>query len=159
VSVGSAGAVRGARFTVRLPAISTPADVVQVTKERRREPRGGRRVLIIEDNDDVREMLRVSLSRSGHIIYEARDGESGVQLAKEVHPEVILVDIGLPGIDGYEVATRLRNTPELRTSSMVAISGYGQPQDKQRALDAGFDTHLTKPVPPEAIDEVIASVK
>jgi CheY-like chemotaxis protein len=128
---------------------------VQVTKERRREPRGGRRILIIDDNDDVREMLRMSLSRSGHVIYEARDGESGVQLANEVHPDVILVDIGLPGIDGYEVATRLRKTPELRLSSMIAISGYGQPKDKQRALEAGFDTHLTKPVPPEALEEVI----
>jgi signal transduction histidine kinase len=158
VSVSSEGAGRGATFIVRLPAVSTPAGIVQVTKERRREPRGGRRILLIEDNDDVRQMLRMSLSQRGHIIYEARDGESGVQLANEIHPDILLVDIGLPGIDGYEVARRLRNTPELRLSSMVAMTGYGQPKDKQRALEAGFDKHLTKPVPPEALDEIIASV-
>ena len=159
VSVSSEGAGHGAVFIVRLPAVSAPSGVVQVTKERRRGPRGGRRILLIEDNDDVREMLRMSLSQGGHIIYEARDGENGVEIAKEVHPDRVLVDIGLPGIDGYEVAKRLRNSPELGASTIVAISGYGQPKDKQRALEAGFDRHLTKPVPPEALEQVIASVQ
>ena len=92
------------------------------------------------------------------MIYEARDGESGLQLAEELRPEILLVDIGLPGIDGYEVAKRLRTKPELRASTIVAVSGYGQPKDKERAIEAGFDTHLTKPVSPEALDQVIADV-
>jgi CheY-like chemotaxis protein len=112
-------------------------------------------VLIIEDQADQREALRLALSLRGHTVMAAADGASGVTLARAERPDVVLVDIGLPQMDGYEVARRIRAS-ELGTSvRLIALTGYGQPQDRARAEEAGFDLHLVKPVEDQRLDQVL----
>lgn len=157
VSAASGGPGRGAVFTVRLPAA---AGVHQQPESRVTEQRAGpRRVLIIEDNDDTRQMLRAALALSGHEVREAHDGATGLAAAAETRPDVALIDIGLPDIDGYEIARRLRADQPNGRIALIALSGYGQPEDLKRALDAGFDTHLTKPVAAELLNSAIAAFR
>jgi PAS domain S-box-containing protein len=151
----SPGPGRGSVFTVRLPALpgqpkgrgrSAEAPTVGSKK----------RILVIEDDSDNREMMRILLESSGHEVHDAADGASGVELASRLEPEVVLIDIGLPGLDGYEVARRIRAT--LRGGPrLVALSGYGQPEDKQRAFAAGFDDHLVKPADPARLASILAA--
>jgi signal transduction histidine kinase len=155
-SAYSEGPGRGSVFTVRLPAVPrTEAKPASSTPQRRQ----ARHILVIEDNDDAREMLHATLALNGHAVSEARDGASGVALAARDPPDIVLVDIGLPDIDGYEVARRLRALPARRRMALVALTGYGQPDDQRRAYDAGFDAHLTKPVPPERLKQALAAFK
>jgi CheY-like chemotaxis protein len=114
-----------------------------------------KRILIVEDDSDNREIMRILLELSGHEVHDAGDGPSGVEMAARVEPEVVLIDIGLPGLDGYEVARRIR--AKLRDRArLVALSGYGQREDRQRAFAAGFDDHLVKPADPERLASIIA---
>jgi two-component system CheB/CheR fusion protein len=155
VTAVSEGVGRGARFVVRLsriPAPATPPPEPVVATER---PAGRRRILVIEDNADARESLRTVLELAGHEVYEADSGPSGIDTALQLRPDVTFVDIGLPGVDGYEVARRLRASAETRLR-LVALSGYGQPDDRRRADEAGFDAHLVKPVHPAVLLRVIA---
>jgi CheY-like chemotaxis protein len=115
-------------------------------------------VLIVEDNDDMRQMLHEALTFSGHVVREARDGATALAVAAELRPDVALIDIGLPDLDGYEVARRLRAAPGGRRMGLVALTGYGQPEDQRKAFDAGFDAHLTKPVAPERLKQVMAGL-
>jgi signal transduction histidine kinase/ActR/RegA family two-component response regulator len=144
---------RGAAFRLRLPAVVVAAGT--------REPgtvhalHGKRRILVVDDNEDARLTLVALLNIKGHEVQQAADGNEALRMARTAWPEIILLDIGLPGIDGYEVARRLRVHGHDGTA-LIAISGYGQMADKQRAAEAGFDEHLTKPVSPERLDEVIA---
>lgn len=108
-----------------------------------------RHVLVVEDHEDAREAVRCLLEVQGHRVEVAGDGVEAVAMALESRPEIVLVDIGIPGLDGYEVARRLRATPEGKRMVLVAITGYGQPTDRQRALENGFDAHLVKPVEPD----------
>jgi CheY-like chemotaxis protein len=143
-------------FTVRLPRLAAPAPV-RPAEIRPTAPRARRRVLLAEDNDDAREMLRVMLELLGHEVFQSADGSSGVDLTATVVPDVALIDVGLPGLDGYEVARRIRSGPVGASVLLVALTGYGQTEDRQRALDAGFDAHVTKPVSPEQLSEILAS--
>jgi CheY-like chemotaxis protein len=115
------------------------------------------RILIVEDNDDARAMLRELLAMSGHDVHEAADGQSAIAVAARLHPDVAIVDIGLPDIDGYEVARRLDAQAGGRIA-LIALTGYGQPKDQRRALAAGFDLHLVKPVTIERLEEAIATL-
>jgi signal transduction histidine kinase/CheY-like chemotaxis protein len=146
VEVTSEGSGRGSEFVVRLPLgdAHEPGATAPATG------RTGRRVLIVEDNADAREMLKMSLEMDGHQVEVAEDGRHGVDLALERTPEVVLVDIGLPGLDGYEVARRIRGVLG-RKVTLVALTGYGQVEDRRRTREAGFDVHLVKPVDPEAL--------
>ena len=117
-----------------------------------------RRVLIVEDNDDAPHAAR-ALAVSGHEVQEARDGASGLALAAQSTPDIALIDIGLPDLDGYEVARRLRASPGGRRMGLIAITGYGQTEDQRRAYEAGFDAHLTKPVAPERLKQVMAGLQ
>jgi two-component system, sensor histidine kinase len=117
----------------------------------------GRRILIVEDNSDVRESLRLVLEMAGHKVLEADSGLSGVACAIANRPDIALIDIGLPGIDGYEVARRIRSASEAQGIVLIALTGYGQPEDRLRAEDAGFDAHLVKPVDFEQLDELLTS--
>ncbi len=156
-SVQSPGEGGGATFTVRLPAVAAPRE--QAPALPRKQPAsGGRRILIVEDNADAREMLRAALALSGHDVCAAADGAAGIAAATRAPPDVALVDIGLPDIDGYEVARRLRSMQNGARIGLIAVSGYGQARDQRRALDAGFDVHLTKPVAPERLQQVIATL-
>jgi signal transduction histidine kinase/CheY-like chemotaxis protein len=156
VSVASEGPGHGATFRVRLPTVARPHRLANpAAAEQQSKPR---RVLIIEDNDDTRHMLSAALMLNGHDVREARDGVTGLAVAAEVHPDVALIDIELPDIDGYEVARRLRANTVNRRISLIALSGYGLPDDLKRALDAGFDSHLTKPIAVEQLHSVIMAV-
>lgn len=154
VAVASEGEGRGATFSVRFPSVAAPAGSPSLSM--RTMPIARRKILLIDDNADMRQMLATSLSIQGHEVSEAGDGLGAVQLANELAPEVVIVDIGLPEIDGYEVARRLRANPATREVRLIALTGYGQQEDKQRAIDAGFDEHLTKPVDADTLDRVIA---
>ena len=148
----SAGPGQGSTFTVTLPAIEPqagrPAD--RKPKERRRH-----RIVLIEDNEDARRTLAAALTLDGHQVHEAADGISGIAALARVNPDVAVVDIGLPGVDGYKVAETLRGAPEHDSMVLIALTGYGQPDDRRRALEAGFDAHLVKPVDFETLDEAI----
>ena len=150
----SAGAGRGAKFSVRLPAIDPPALAAAGAKpESRAQAR--LRMLLVEDNADARESLAALLRLEGHEIHVAPDGARGLEAAKALAPHAVLVDIGLPDMDGYELARRLRADPALRAARLVALTGYGTQEDRRRALAAGFDRHLAKPVDLETLQEVL----
>jgi CheY-like chemotaxis protein len=112
-------------------------------------------VLLIEDNADAREALRVLLELDGYDVEVAGDGAQGIEIARAKTPAVALVDIGLPGIDGYEVARRLRELPG-PPSYLVALTGYSDPDDRRRAGEAGFDAHVVKPVDPDELTRLLA---
>jgi CheY-like chemotaxis protein len=113
--------------------------------------------LLVEDNEDSRQTLSTVLAMRGHRVVEAGDGVDGVRIALAEQPDVAVIDIGLPGIDGYEVARRVRAAGNRRIG-LIALTGYGQAEDKQRALSAGFDMHLTKPIEPQRLLDAIAKV-
>src|SRR5262249_9182571 len=114
------------------------------------------RILVVEDNTDIRETLRDLLVMCGHEVEVAEDGEQGVDMVLKIRPHVALIDIGLPGLDGYHVARQLRDRMPDRETRLIALTGYGQPDDRRKALDAGFDAHLVKPVDLEHLSQVLA---
>ena len=154
IEAASEGPGRGSAFTVRLPAARPPGDAAAPAPA---TPRATvrRRVLIIEDNDDARQMLRHLLDHAGHEVHEAAEGIGGLARAVALRPDAVIVDIGLPGLDGYSIARRLRETGPPGVL-LVAITGYGQDGDRLRSREAGFDAHLTKPVDPQALDALLA---
>jgi signal transduction histidine kinase/CheY-like chemotaxis protein len=144
VSARSEGPGRGSEFLVRLPLVAAGT---QSKRDRHVDARTtSRTILIIEDNVDGAQSLAEILEFHGHRVRVARDGCSGIATAKEFQPDTILCDIGLPDVDGYDVARTLRQDGPLRGTRLVALSGYAQPEDRRRARDAGFDAHLVKPV-------------
>ena len=153
VDVTSPGTGRGSTFRVRLPAATAPA-VATAPRSASSATSSARRVLLVEDNEDAREALRLALSLDGHDVLEAADGQHGIDLALAERPHLALIDVGLPGIDGYEVARRLRAVPADRPY-LIALTGYGQPDDRARATAAGFDAFMVKPVDPEALRSVL----
>jgi CheY-like chemotaxis protein/anti-sigma regulatory factor (Ser/Thr protein kinase) len=147
----------GARFTVRLPAIPQPEGAAPRTRPQP-APRATRqaRVLIVEDNDDARVTLQRILQSEGHLVSAARDAASGLEAAMAGSPSVAVVDIGLPGMDGYAFARAMRE----RLGSgvrLIALTGYGTDADRERAAEAGFDAHFTKPVDLERLLRLIAA--
>lgn len=153
VTVFSAGREKGALFTVRLPAVAAPAP--RDTLEAAAVVAQGRRILLVEDNEDGRRMMETMLTLEGHIVRTAATGESAVRVALEWQPDIALVDIGLPDIDGHEVARRVRALALNNPPKLIAISGFGQPGDLHNAYQAGFDLHLTKPVAPRFLHDVM----
>jgi DNA-binding response OmpR family regulator len=115
----------------------------------------GRRVLIVEDNVDSADTMQILLQLSGYEARAAYDGTSALSIAREFEPHAVLLDIGLPRKDGYEVARELRALPQTRTALLVALTGYGHEDDKARATEAGFDAYQVKPVEPAAIEKLL----
>jgi PAS domain S-box-containing protein len=155
VSASSEGRGRGATFTVRLPAVDPPTALPEAPPMR---VEGARSILIVEDNDDARRMLAATLTLCGHIVRAARDGSTGLALAATAAPDVALIDLALPDMDGYEVARRLRAGRGPNRIGLVAVTGFGQEEDRRRAFEAGFDAHLLKPVSAERLEQVIADL-
>ena len=118
----------------------------------------GRSILIIEDNADARDALRALLELEGHAVEAVGEGQEALELARAKDPDIALVDIGLPGIDGYEVARRIRAASP-RRPLLIALTGYGQPEDRRRAADAGFDSVLVKPVDPNLLTDLLATLE
>ena len=153
VEAASDGPGRGSTFTVRLPTTAPP--LALPARPTAPPPSAApRRILVVEDNADAREMLRSALELSGHEVHEAHDGPSGLEATLRLHPDVALIDIGLPEFDGYEIARKVRVAAGA-TPYLVALTGFGQPDDRRQALEAGFDAHLVKPVDPDALLAVI----
>jgi signal transduction histidine kinase/CheY-like chemotaxis protein len=153
VTAHSEGPGRGSKFVVSLPAgVHPPAPAASAPPS---AAPAARRILIVEDNADAAEMLRVALELEGHGVRVAADGQSGVEAALGEPPEIMLVDIGLPGLDGYGVAREVRRTLG-RTVVLIALTGYGQAADRRHTAEAGFDAHLVKPIDPEELTSLIA---
>lgn len=153
-TVTSVGPGRGTVVCVRLPAQAAPEAHVPAAIVPTGATGTGRDVLIVEDNDDARESLSMLLELNGHRVRTAADGRAGLAAFASAAPEVALIDVGLPGIDGYEVARRIRAVPGPRIL-LLALTGYGLPEDRDRALAAGFDAHLVKPVDPDALEALL----
>jgi CheY-like chemotaxis protein len=152
----SAGPSLGSEFTMRLPACRRAAEKRAFVGEGGREAARHRRVLVVDDNVDAAELLGEALSQAGHEVKREHDGESAVDAAAEFRPDVVLLDLGLPGMDGYEVARRLRAHPDLTGVRIIAITGYGQDADRSRTAQAGIDEHLVKPVDLDKVIEAVA---
>jgi CheY-like chemotaxis protein len=118
----------------------------------------GRSILIIEDNADARDALRILLELDGHLVETAGEGAEGLEIAQAKDPDIALVDIGLPGLDGHEIARRLRASGS-RRPVLVALTGYGQPEDRTRALEAGFDAMLVKPIDPTTLSTLLITLE
>jgi len=150
---------KGSEFVVRLPAIQTPSPLSPSASKSHVAPtRTSIRVLVVDDNQDSAESLAMLLQVSGHDVRTAHDGSSALEVAREYLPDVILLDIGLPKMDGYEVAKRLRLQPAHINIVLVALTGYGQESDRQRSHVAGFDHHLVKPADFGKLQQILASV-
>jgi CheY-like chemotaxis protein len=149
----SAGPGKGSTFTMRIPVAEASVAAVPVAAAPATTP-VARRVLIVDDNADSTEVLQMLVSHWGAAVRTAHDGESAVPIAAEFNPDVVLLDIGLPGIDGYETCRRLRQQCGTGVT-IVALTGWGQDRDKRRAQDAGFDAHLTKPADPVALEALL----
>lgn len=157
VEAGSDGPGCGSEFVVRLPV--TKAPVYEEPRAAPAPPRAATfRLLLIEDNADARDMVCLGLELLGQTVAAAANGEAGIQMALADPPDAVIVDIGLPGMNGYEVGRRLREALGDRTR-LVAVTGYGQPDDRRRTRDAGFDVHLLKPVAPEDILRAVTSTE
>jgi signal transduction histidine kinase len=156
IVASSEGEGQGSRFTVRLRQIPAANGFSAVPVP---VPLNGgarqRRVLLIEDNADAREMLRMMLELAGHVVYAAADGVTGLELLNAERPDVGIIDIGLPRMDGYQVARRIRDLPHGRDMLLLALSGYGSPSDAKRSVEHGFDHHLVKPVDPDYLTSMI----
>jgi len=156
IEAASEGPGRGSVFTVRFPLRQAPRDAAAAAPL----PGGARvrrRVLIVEDSDDARDMLRHLLEQTGHEVHEAADGLVGLDRTLALRPDAAVIDIGLPGLDGYEVARRVRAAGHADVL-LVAVTGYGQATDRQRSGEAGFDAHLTKPVDPLALESLLVNL-
>ena len=152
----SAGEGLGSCFTIRLPLLPEQGGTAVQGADRSVAPAvRGRRILLVDDNDDARSALASLLVLEGADVIEARDGAGALRSAKKEQPPVAVIDIGLPDIDGYEVARQLRLDPRTQSMHLVALTGYGQEADRQRAQAAGFDRHLTKPVD---FDELLSAI-
>jgi CheY-like chemotaxis protein len=153
----SDGPGRGSEFSVRLPLPQRPAHEPAPEGEQRAEHPSRRRVLVVDDNQDAAEMLAVMLGTWGQETRVAYDGLHALATAEAFQPDIVLLDIGLPDLDGYEVGRRIRSAPWGRRAVLVAVTGWGQESDLERSRSAGFDHHLVKPVVPRLVRDLIAS--
>lgn len=154
VEAKSEGLGKGSSFEVRFPLAAAAAQGASESVAEQAPQGGPRRIVIVEDNKDIRDLLGLKLRRLGHSVEAAGDGEEGLRLLLSAQPDLALVDLGLPGIDGYEVA---RETREKLGGAivLVAVSGFGQPEDKRRAIESGFDEHITKPADVREIENIL----
>lgn len=151
----SEGIGRGSEFIVRLPTAPPPARFPDAPSEEEAPPIAPQRILVVDDNQDAAESLAELLRLSGHEVCTARDGNEALEAAANFHPAVVLLDIGLPGINGYEVARRLREHDTQPPTLLIAMTGWGQAEDRRRSREAGFDHHLVKPVEPAMLDQLL----
>jgi CheY-like chemotaxis protein len=153
VTASSPGPGKGSEFVLRVPAIDERAGSQEDSEAKMK--RDSRHVLVVDDNVDAAECIGVMLELKGHQVKVVHDGFAAVDAAKSEKPDVILLDIGLPGRDGYEVAQILRADPEFTKTKIIAVTGYGKDEDRRRSKAAGMDHHLTKPVDPDDLDQLM----
>jgi CheY-like chemotaxis protein len=158
VTAESHGTNRGSTFRVRLPRLQQDARRAERDTSPPAEAAVSKRVLIADDNLDAAESLQLWLQLSGHDVQIAKNGPEALNIAAEFRPEVALLDLGMPGLSGFEVARRIREAPWGGGIVLVALTGWGQDEDRRKSADAGFDHHVTKPIAPDAIESLIASL-
>jgi two-component system CheB/CheR fusion protein len=159
VTAHSDGPGTGSEFVVRLPAQRAAADVAQGNGAAPAAVLPRRRVLVVDDNADAAESLALLLRLEGQDVRVAGDGPAALQAAAAQRPDVVFLDLGMPGMDGYEVCARFRREPDLAGVTLVALTGWGQDEDRRRSHAAGFDRHLVKPVGVEALREVLGATE
>jgi two-component system, sensor histidine kinase len=158
VTAHSAGLNCGTEVTITLP-LETAVPEPSCDQKPVLTSRSSRRILVIEDNADAAESMRMLLELAGHELRVALNGDQGLESAQKFRPEVVICDIGLPGsLDGYAVANALRKKPVINDAYLIALTGYGQQEDQQRAMKAGFNVHLTKPVDPQKLQQLLAEL-
>jgi CheY-like chemotaxis protein/two-component sensor histidine kinase len=156
IDARSEGLGHGAEFTVRLPLVPQSARTESADAGRAGVPvMAQRRILVVDDNADAAGSLALLLKFSGHEVHVAHEGEAALRLAERLRPDAVLLDVGMPGMDGYEVARRLRRRPGMEELIIIAVTGYGAEADKRRAQAAGFDHHLTKPIEVASVESLI----
>jgi CheY-like chemotaxis protein len=153
----SAGLGQGSEFFVRLPLGAPPPAVSNSASEAPPPPAVSRRILIADDNQDAAESLALLLELGGHTVRTAHRGRAALSLAQTFRPDAVLLDIGMPDLSGYEVAQTLRREPWAHRTHLIALTGLGQEADRRRALEAGFDHHLVKPVDTDQLLALIGS--
>jgi CheY-like chemotaxis protein len=169
VTAHSDGLGRGSEFTIRLPlfirepdraglSLQTFSELEQSMTNLEGTPRTQRRILVADDNNDALESLATLLQLSGHEVYTAANGAVALESAEQHRPEVALLDIGMPKLDGYEVARRIRAQPWGQRITLVALTGWGQDSDRRRSQEAGFDSHLVKPLDLDKLTELLAAL-
>jgi len=166
IAASSPGENQGSEFSVHLPAIDakpvsldTPSSLPATALVGGEGEQKRLRILIVEDNADARDMLRDLLTLLGHDVMVAEDGRVGIEKALHLHPDIALIDLGLPVVSGFEVAERVRADREASGIRLIALTGYGQPEDRRRALEAGFDEHMVKPLDLDGLGRVLSSVE
>jgi CheY-like chemotaxis protein len=162
VEAHSEGLGKGSVFSVRLALVEAAAvtdSLARPTRDTVPEPSdtGSRRVLVVDDNHDTATSLALLLDLNGYDIRTASDGVEALRVAEAFRPDFVLLDIGMPRLDGYQAARALRERPWARDVTLLALTGWGQEEDKQRALEAGFDHHLTKPIDPHLLQHLLAA--
>ncbi|MEO7741447.1 MAG: ATP-binding protein [Usitatibacter sp.] len=158
VEAASPGLGQGTEISVLIPLMQDPPLVLPTgVGEKAEAPGASLRIVIIDDNVDANDSLQAVLRMMGHEVSSAFDGTTGLELIRDTRPQLVLCDIGLPGMDGYQVIAKLRETVQDPVPVMIALTGYGQPEDRARAMTAGFEHHLTKPVDVEALLRLIAA--
>jgi PAS domain S-box-containing protein len=155
----SEGEGKGSEFTLRLPVLNDPQSVLQEASIRELQKAGAnpRRILIVDDNVDAAVSLRLLLLSLGHVTTVAHDGVEALRIATEFRPDVVLLDIGMPGLDGYEVARRLKQLRPGAPTEIIAVTGWGQPADREKSREAGFDLHLVKPVDQSQLAQILST--
>lgn len=161
ITVRSEGRGRGSEFVVRLPTAGTSPQALDRAESasERAAPAASLRVLVVDDDRDSAVSLSMLLQIMRHEVHTAHDGPQAVELAEEYRPDVVLLDIGLPGMNGYEVARKIRQAPWGRQMVLIALTGWGQEEDRQHSKEAGFDYHLVKPVEGPALTRLLASLE
>jgi len=157
VEARSDGPGRGSEFTVRLPLAVQESALGAGAPGNGAATLSAHRFLVVDDNHDSTEALRLLLEMRGHTVQVVHDGHGALQAAREFRPEVVLLDVGLPGLDGFEVVKRLRSTPETSQLLVIATTGYGREEDRARCLAAGFNHHVAKPVDVDRIEEIVGA--
>jgi two-component system CheB/CheR fusion protein len=155
IEAKSDGEGKGSAFRVRLPLSGAGKKLATPASERPRIPAGAK-IVVVEDNADSRELLCELLTRVGFECHTAENGLEAIALIEQVDPDVAILDVGLPEMDGYEVARRLRANPRWINLFLIALTGYGRSADRRTSHDAGFDEHLVKPVQPDRLLGVLA---
>jgi two-component system CheB/CheR fusion protein len=151
----SAGTGQGAEFVVRLPIVAPPPSGAALEPAPARESHRRLKVLVVDDNADLVEMLSMVVEGEGHDVRKALDGRSAIAAALSYRPDVVLLDLGLPLVSGIDVARELRRHDALASTRLVALTGWGQPEDRERTMEAGFDRHLTKPTHPQTLTDLL----
>ncbi|HEU4580044.1 MAG TPA: ATP-binding protein [Polyangiaceae bacterium] len=159
VRAESAGADLGSTFTVRLPLAASAVQQAPAAESAEPPAERSRRILVVDDNEDAADLLRLVLEQAGYLTQTAYDGPSALTMVESFRPQIVILDIGLPGMSGYEVARALRQDARFAALALIALTGWGTPGDKQKAQEAGFDLHLTKPVDARGLNGALSQLE